>query len=217
MQHEEILGFHEPMTPPPVSTGLAALAVQQSTSSPLAPPSRKLANYVPPAPAIAAAGLAFVSHAPNSVEPPRQPQPSPVSAPSNHHFHAVQTLQHQDVAQLRLDLEAEISQVRQDLFSAAMGVSALKDRLDGQEAVPGQPYTPALSQHDIDRLVRAWLDIHLPSYVEQSVQKSLDQALQQTVATLSSSEFFRMPVHLAGQFSDPQLSRAPQILSSFIS
>lgn len=131
----------------------------------------------------------------------------------------MQTLQTQDVAQLRLDLEAEVAQVRQDLFSAAMGVSALKDRLDDLESSSGQgqPFSPALSQHDIDRLVRAWLDIHLPSYVEQSVQKSLNQALQQTVATLSSSEFFRMPVHMAGQFSDPQLSRAPQILSSFIS
>lgn len=232
-KYEEISSFPQDLTPElelpapptaiPLTTGLAALAVQQSLSGPVIPHSRKLSSYMPPGPAIAA-GLALVSQAtaeplPMSMPVPQHSQATP--APSTNHFHAMHALQHQDVAQLRLDMQTEIEQVRQDIFGAAMGVSALKDRLDGVESSLSQPppagAAPTLSKEDVDRLVRDWLDAHLPHVVEESVQKSLEQALQQTVATLSSSEFFRMPVHMAGQFSDTHLTQAPQILSSSLS
>lgn len=190
----------------PYTGGLAALAMQQSTSGPLAPPSRRISSYMTPGPAIAAS-LALAAQSSADLQPMQNP---PQSAPAANHFHAVQSLQSRELAQLRMELESEIQQVRQDLFGAAMGVSALKDRIDGLEGTADS----SVSQPQIEQLIRSWLDSHLPSYVEQAVQQTLDKALQQTISTLSSSEFFRMPVHTPGLQSDNLLSQAPQILST---
>ncbi|TDU68118.1 hypothetical protein EI77_03235 [Prosthecobacter fusiformis] len=218
--HEEpVQQIHrEPIElPMPCSGGLAALAVEQSVSAPLAPPSRKLASYMAPGPAIAAS-LALAAQSPTGVSIQGE---TPQQAPSvASHFNAVQSLQSRDLAQLRLDLEREIEQVRQDLFGAAMGVSALKDRLDDLEStVVSRPpvATSAFSTAEVELLVRGWLDDHLPPYVEQAVKNTLDQAVQQTVSALSSSEFFRMPVHTPGLTPETILSQAPQILSSTLS
>lgn len=213
MQHEEMLGLAS--TPvAPVTGGLAALAVQQSTSVPLAPPSRKLTSYMPPGSAIAA-GFAIAAQA--SAGMPSEPMSNPpVSAPVASHFNAVQSLQGRDLAQLRMDLEREIEQVRQDLFGAAMGVSALKDRLDDLETTVAKPLAaaPAFSAAEVEQIIRNWLDVSLPPYIGQAVQRTLDQALEQTISSLSSTEFFRMPVHTPGFKADAVLSQAPQILSS---
>ena len=213
MQHEEMTA-HSSTVAGPVTGGLAALAVQQSTAVPLAPPSRKLASYMPPGSAIAA-GFAIAAQA--SAGMPSEPLSNPpVSAPVASHFNAVQSLQGRDLAQLRMDLEREIEQVRQDLFGAAMGVSALKDRLDDLETTVARPLasSPAFSASEVELLMRHWLDVHLPPFIHQAVQRTLDQALEQTVASLSSTEFFRMPVHAPGLPADAFLSQAPQILSS---
>jgi len=201
---------------PPATGGLAAMAVQQSTSGPLAPPSRRINHGLTPGPAIAAS-LALAAQASAQSQP--IPMEMPPSAPATHHYNAQQSLSNRDLAQLRLDLEAEIEQVRQDLFGAAMGVSALKDRIDGLEAMTAkEPATvPPLSPAEVERLVRDWLDAHLPSQVETAIQSTLDQALQQTISSLSSSEFFRMPVHTPGLNPDKLLSQAPQILSTSLS
>ncbi len=170
MRHEK--------TPPlkplaPATGGLAAMAVQQSVSGPLAPPARRLAG-----PAIAAS-LALATQTPPAMPPPvERPQPA---SPAANHFQAMQGLQSRDLAQLRVELEAEIEQVRHDLFGAAMGVSTLKDRLDEMEAAPEKvqaapPPAPAeLPPEEISRQVQAWLAANLASVVEQAVQTRLEQ------------------------------------------
>lgn len=211
----------EPKMPPPITAGLAALAVQQSTAEPLAPPSRKLANYMTPGPAIAASlALAAQATGPVSTSPP--PVPPPSAPPSSSHYSTMPGILGRDLAQLRMDLEREIEQVRQDLFGAAMGVSALKDRIDDLEAsttssppaTPAQAEAPHLSSAEIERLVTAWLNVHLTRHVQEAVQQTLDQALQQTISTLSTCEFFRMPVQYPGISSDHLLSQAPQVIST---
>ncbi|SKA79691.1 hypothetical protein SAMN02745166_00530 [Prosthecobacter debontii] len=229
-QYEELLGLMEQPTsaavqepelplsqpPAPLTAGLAALAVQQSTAEPLAmaPPSRKLGSLTP-GPAIAAS-LALAAQASGPVHPPPQAltsTPSPSTSTPFNHLHGLQS---HELAQLRLDLEREIEQVRQDLFGAAMGVSALKDRIDGLEShVAKSPaQDPGLTSGEIERLVKAWLNAHLPSHLKEPVKKTLDQALQETINTLSSSEFFRLPVRCPGFSPDSLLSQAPQVISS---
>ncbi|MEN3941505.1 hypothetical protein WJU23_09450 [Prosthecobacter sp. SYSU 5D2] len=216
MEHEQIQMHQASQAQASMTGGLAALAVQQSTSAPLAPPSRRLADYMAPGSAIAAS-LALAAQGPGSMPAPMEIPPS--SPPPASHFNAVQSLQSRDLAQLRMDLEREIEQVRQDLFGAAMGVSALKDRLDDLETTAVKPPAPAaaFSPAEAEMLIRSWLDSHLPSYLQQAVQHSLDRALQHTVSTLSSTEFFRMPVHTSGLNAERILSQAPQILSSSLS
>ena len=216
MHHEALQGLHEPPSPTPMTGGLAAMAVKQSTSEPLAPPSRRLSSYMAPGSALAA-GLALAAHSPGGMPSPMEGPPP--GAPAASHFNAVQSLQSRDLAQLRMDLEREIEQVRQDLFGAAMGVSALKDRLDDLETTVGKApaASAAFSPAEVEQLVRSWLDAHLPPFVQQAVRGTLDQALEQTVSSLSSTEFFRMPVHTPGLTADLILSQAPQILSSSIS
>lgn len=200
----------------PLTGGLAAIVLQQSTSGPLAPPARRLASYMSPSPAIAAS-LALAAQSP--VEVPASVESPPPTAPAAHHFNAIQSLQSRDVAQMRVELESEIEQVRQDLFGAAMGVSALKDRLDGLESTVEKPAEPpaTFTAEMIPTLAQNWLDAHLPGFIEQSVQKALELALQKKMAELSSHEFFRMPVPVASLTSDPFLSQPPQILSASIS
>jgi len=218
-EHVPTAHEHVPLTqePVPVATGLAAMAVQQSASTLLSPPSRRLSGYMTPGSAIAASLALAAQPAPASLpELPRQTEPPVPSAPATNHYQSIQNLQNRDLAQLRMDLEAEIEQVRQDLFGAAMGVSALKDRIDGLEStVEKKPApVPAFSKAEVEHLVRDWLETHLPPKVEQAVQEGLDQAVQQTISTLSSSEFFRMPVHTPGLNPATLLSQAPHILSS---
>lgn len=194
----------------PVATGLAAMVVQQSTSGPLAPPSRKLASYVAPTSAIAAslaiaAPIAPVSHPPIESEK--------VTAPAKPHFNAVHTVQTRELSELRMDLEKEIESVRQDLFGAAMGVSALKDRLEDLEQLMAKK--PAdVSIPDVESAIQAWLDTNLPSYVEAAVKRTLDSAMEQTVASLSSHEFFRLTGHLPELVPDVIFSQPPHILST---
>lgn len=195
----------------PVVTGLAAMVVQQSTSGPLAPPSRKLASYAAPSSAIAAS-LAMA--APIAVAPYAPVENEKIIAPAKPHFNAVQSLQTRELSELRMDLEKEIESVRQDLFGAAMGVSALKDRLEDLEQLMAKKPVSAQPSLDVESAIRAWLDTNLPSYVEAAAQRILDSALAQTVASLSSHEFFRLPGHLPDLVPEVVFSQPPHILST---
>ncbi len=211
-------GAAEPTTAPPEetpapTTGLAALAVQQCSGL-LAPPPRRMPSYMTPGPAIAAS-LALAAHAPAHRSAPVEAPPAQ-TAPAANHFSAVQSLQSRDLAQMRVELDAELEQMRQDLFGAAMGVSTLKDRLDGLESsLDKKPSAPEpISASDMEILVQNWLETHLNARVEQAVQASLDQAVQQTVSQLSSHAFFRLTAPLPGFDAETFLSQPPQILSA---
>lgn len=195
---------------PPV-TGLAAMVVQQSTSGPLAPPSRKLASYVAPTSAIAAS-LAMAAPIIAAPQPPLESEK--ITAPAKPHFNTVPILQTRELSELRMDLEKEIESVRQDLFGAAMGVSALKDRLEDLEQLMAKKPAASESSPDVENVIQAWLDTHLSSYVEAAVQRTLAAALEKTVASLSSHEFFRLPGHLPDLVPEVVFSQPPHILSS---
>lgn len=203
----------------PMTGGLAALAVQQSNTGPLlAPPSRRLSSYMAPGPAIAAS-LALAAQGSGGL-PPKIEDPLP-SAPATSHYSTVQSLQSRELAELRMELEKEMEQLRQDLFGAAMGVSALKDRMDNLESAvlhpPAPPPAPGLSPSDVETLIRGWLDDHLPVCVGHAVQSNLDQAFQQTVARLTSTEFFRMSGPAPGLPPEQVFSQPPLILSTSLS
>lgn len=198
---------------PAPTTGLAALAVQQCSGL-LAPPPRRMPSYMTPGPAIAAS-LALAAHAPAPRSVPVEAPPAQ-TAPAANHFSAVQSLQSRDLAQMRVELDAELEQMRQDLFGAAMGVSTLKDRLDGLESsLDKKPsVSEPISVGDMEILVQNWLETHLNARVERALQASLDQAVHQTVSQLSSHAFFRLTAPLPGFDAETFLSQPPQILSA---
>ncbi len=71
------------------------------------------------------------------------------------------------------ELEKEIEQVRNDLFGAVMGVSALKDRLDGleQQVAALPPPAPSLdvpTRTEIESWAAHWLDQHLGAAMEDA-------------------------------------------------
>jgi hypothetical protein len=130
-----------------------------------------------------------------------------------------------ELAQLRVDMRQEIEEVKNDLFGAAMGVNALKDRLDGLEAqVVTQAMqaaaeslkspSPAPTRDEIHAWVREWLQEHLPAAVQAAVEKALETVAEPNAAIAPSSDFFRMPTTPQGQNSTPVFSQAPMILST---
>lgn len=211
-------------TVPAAYPGLAAMAVQQSTSGPLGPPTARrliplavggslaaglaLSTAMPvalaadPAPAVPAQ----VAAAPAQV--PHKPQASPTPALNR------------EIAALRLEHQKEMEQLRQDLFGAVMGVSALKDRLEHLEASHAAAVTAVpegISFESLTPELNRWLDERLETHAATVVQHTLETALGEVVASLKSTEFFRMPVHASGLNTAIILSQAPQILSISLS
>lgn len=188
-----------------VPTGLAALAVQQSTG--IAPPTRKLA----PGKALAA-GLALAAPVAGEMQVPPAATPAP---PSAHLNAAPYTVGGRELEHLRADMERQMEQLRQDVFGAAMGVSALKDRLDSLETCVRQEQAAlAESQGRVAAVVQEWSETHMPVLAAQAVESTLERALQQTVAVFTSHEFFRMPVPSVRLSAEMFLSQPPHILSA---
>lgn len=101
-----------------------------------------------------------------------------------------------------------------------MGVSALKDRLEHLEASHAAAVTAAPERVTFESLtpeLNRWLDDRLETHTASAVQHTLETALGEVVATLKSTEFFRMPVHASGLNTAIILSQAPQILSISLS
>lgn len=100
-----------------------------------------------------------------------------------------------------------------------MGVSALKDRLEHLEASHAAAVTampsnsPELSFEMLAPELDRWLDARLESRAASSMQ----HALGEVVASLRTTEFFRMPVHASGLNTAIILSQAPHILSISLS
>ncbi len=117
---------------------------------------------------------------------------------------------------LRLELRGEIEQVKGDLFGAAMGVSALKDRLDGLESQMTQKQAAASPTHSqtsreaIESWIAAWFDEHLPAALDRAVTDAQTKSL----GSLSTQTWFRQPVSFPAADRHTFLSQPPLILAS---
>ena len=91
--------------------------------------------------------------------------------------------------------------------------SALGDRIHTLEIKPESQSelhqeTPNAAE------VKDWLGTHLDPLVKDAVSRALDAAMNQTVAQLSSLDFFRLPVGHPGLRGDAVFANPPVILST---
>lgn len=97
-----------------------------------------------------------------------------------------------------------------------MGVSALKDRLDGLESQMTQKQassTPAQAQpnrQEIESWMSAWMDEHLPTALDRAVTAGQQRAL----GTLSTQAWFRQPVSFPPADRLNFLAQPPVILTT---
>ncbi len=185
--------------------GLAALVVRQSGVE--APPLNKR-QFSPLSPFPQASSPLpqeiLAKEAPTSC-PPQLPLAAPTSS-----------LEESDMEAFRQELHGEIEQVKNDLFGAVMGVSALKDRLDGLEAqlsraesAPAAPVSAPPSGLDIEPIITSWLDDHLPAAVERMLAEA-----QVKMLGTPGAAFFRSSLPLSEAERQSLFSQPPVILNS---
>jgi hypothetical protein len=184
------------------SAGFAAMVVNQSENA--APPlNRRPQSPFPVAPA----------------SPPSQtlfPSARPMTAPQTEMWHAAVTPSTEPLSYdvLKEELQLEIEQVKADLFGAAMGVSALKDRLEGVESLVAQQSVSVasspVSREDIHAWISEWMDANLSAAVE----RALGQAQQKMMGALSTQDYFRQPCRLPHTDRSVALIHPPIILAS---
>lgn len=187
---EETVFLSKPQPPPlpllerrPSTCGLAAMVLSQSDIS--APPLNKRLSPPP---------LAAIS--PEPVRSVESSSPTPgTSAPTT-----------VEVDALKQEFQAEIEQVKNDLFGAVMGVSALKDRLDGIESLVQQttaePHFP--SRSELETWMSSWLETHLGEVLERTLGTVLGK--------FSTQGLLRTP--LTQTELQASLSQPPVILTS---
>lgn len=187
--HDETVLLTKPEPPPlppperrPSTGGLAAMVLSQSDIA--APPLNKRLSLIP--------GTAVSSESARSVDS------SSLCLPS--------TLSPTEVEVLKQELQAEIEQVKNDLFGAVMGVSALKDRLDGIESQVQQPAAANAfpSRSELETWMSAWLEAHLGEILERTLSPVLSK--------FSTQGLLRLPLSPAELQSS--LSQPPVILTS---
>jgi len=196
--------------------GLAALAVHQSERE--APPlnRRPITSPFPMTPVDLALTLMPAQEAPvppYGVAAPAVAQPVDMGAPR-----PVSGPLAPDQDALRQQLQEEIEQVKNDLFGAVMGVSALKDRLDGLEsqfsqrqmAAPQVTAAPATSRLEVESWVNSWMEAHLPAALERAFTASQERMM----ASLSTLAFFRTATPLSGTERQSFLAQPPVILTA---
>lgn len=215
-------------TPPPLPV---EQPVAKTPSGPLAKPEFKSVITVKPAPESRS-----LAAEPPALPPMPSSTPPPAAGEGWSANQAPNLISSRELAQLKLDIHQEIEEVKNDLFGAAMGVNALKDRLDGLESqvvtqtaeavtpanaapAPGSAFqnpTGGATREEVQAWVHEWLQAHLTEAVQAAFEKVLATAAEQVTATLSSNEFFRMPIRppQPAQEPVPLFSRAPLILSS---
>lgn len=172
--------------------GLAALVVNQS--GPDAPPLNRRPPLQPFPPAKASAEITPSIPVSTSTDWHESPGTSPLESKDS----------------LRSELLHEIEQVKSDLFGAAMGVSALKDRLDGLEHQAAQPAkSTSASLEALQAWATTWLEENLPKAIERALAAQLEKEL----SAMSSISYFRSPIRRPSD-RHTLLSQAPVILSS---
>lgn len=217
-----------PSSRPPTG-GLAALAIQQGGGglAPQPPAPRRIqppqvapaAEAVPAAPApvpMMAPPAPFQQAAPQA----RPAAPSEIGVPNLQEAAILQRL-----SQLQEAIQAEIDLVKADVFGAAMGVSAMNDRIDDLEQrlgalpkilaaqTPAPAPAPAVSREEVLALIEEVLQAIFPELVEAVVQRVL-QASQEQTGSLSSREYFRMPAWQPSASPTSLFAQPPLILST---
>jgi hypothetical protein len=182
------------------SKGLAGMVVRQSELE--APPLNKRSPF-PTSPFTTALSSPFAELPTRLEANPPAPQPSSVTAVP-------------EVDVLRQELNGEIEQVKNDLFGAVMGVSALKDRLDGLEAqlsrvesAPTAPLPEPPPALEIEPIITSWLDDHLPAAIERMLAEA-----QLKMLGTPGAAFFRSSIPLSEAERQNLFSQPPVILNS---
>jgi len=178
--------------------GLAALVVDQSAQE--APPLNR--RRPPTFPISPVAGQCDSNHD---------------SLPDQSGLHSLDHSTSSESNNLRDEIHHEIEQVKNDLFGAVMGVSALKDRLDGLESQIGQIQSvpkiePASSvaRAEMEEWLSAWLEEHLPAAVERALANAQERAL----GIMSTTAYFRTTTQLSDTDRQSFLNHPPVILTS---
>lgn len=111
-----------------------------------------------------------------------------------------------EVDALKQEFQAEIEQVKNDLFGAVMGVSALKDRLDGIETQVQQTTVEPIfpSRSELETWMSSWLETHLGEVLERTLGAVLGK--------FSTQGLLRTP--LTQTELQASLSQPPVILTS---
>jgi len=118
---------------------------------------------------------------------------------------------------LRDELHHEIEQVKNDLFGAVMGVSALKDRLDGLESqltqiqsAPDAVSSSSATRAEITNWMSTWLEEHLPAALE----RALATAQERNLGAMSTTAYFHTTTRLSDTDRQSFLNHPPVILTS---
>lgn len=182
--------------------GLAAMVVRQSETE--APPLNKRQSFPLSPFAVTSAPL----ERPARVEANPLPQLT-TSTPTT------TSTQDLDLESIRLGLHDEIEQVKNDLFGAVMGVSALKDRLDGLETqldnVQSSPAAHVSSPGalEIEPIITSWLNDHLPAAIHRMLAEA-----QEKMLGAPGAAFFRSSLPLSEAERQSLFSQPPTILNS---
>ena len=146
--------------------------------------------------------------------PPKSPAGQNEGATANFAALGLGNITTRELAEVRLEVRDEIEQVKNDLFGAAMGVSALRDRMDSFEALACREASEARAlelRDGLRRELRDWLRTQIDDAVKEAMAQALEFARRELLASLSSGEFFRLS-ELPSQ--PATLAEEPQILSS---
>ncbi len=188
---------------PPSTGGLAAMAVNQSWGMPQPPES--IPHAVMPRTAIAAS-LASAAKTPGELLP--DPGADKTAVPA--------------VDSWKTEIDEGINQLRNDIFAAVMGVSALKDRLDGLEYHAPAPSQPANDLPEAAReQILAWIEDRLASCLDEKIACALDQVIsarqESLITRMSTAEFFRQPPGFPLPDRRTAFAQAPTILATSLS
>lgn len=116
-------------------------------------------------------------------------------------------------------LQSDVEEMKNDLFGAVMGVSALKDRLDSLETLLlrlenavnqhlTSPHPAPVSQEQVQQWLGEWLDDHLEARLKGSIESHLQ--------SLSSPRYFRLGTTTPSHTRTTALTHAPVILDTLL-
>ncbi len=166
----------------PTGYPLAAFAGMSTATPPKLPTAPHVnASFPLPGPAISA-NLAQAAH---EDEMNWQAEVKPVEAQKKEEqghaeWHGHQTSRDLMLAELKEKISADVAEVKNDIFGAVMGVSALKDRLDGVEgdvAAMAKKSVAIPSQEALQAWMQGWIESNLSRIIEEAVSKALETAV----------------------------------------